>query len=352
MQKKTVAVIFGGASSEYEVSLRSAAFVISGIEREKYDLALVGITKDGRWFYYTGPEEYIASDSWNQAEYATPAIIGPDASKKGVLVFENSHTRLIPVDVVFPVLHGKNGEDGTIQGLLDMAGIPYVGAGVLASAMCMDKEITHTILDMAGIPNAGWAAVMAWEMDDFDRIETELVDRFSYPMFVKPANAGSSVGVSKAVDKASLKKGIELALVHDKKVIIEECIVGREVECAVMGNRNVKASMLGEIKPTAEFYDYNAKYQDDSTEYYIPARLSEEMTLLVREIAMAAYESLCCEGLARVDFFIRGEDEIILNEINTMPGFTSISMYPRLFLSGGMSAYDLVGGLIELAFDK
>ena len=351
MSKRSVAVIFGGASSEYEVSLRSASFVISGVDREKYDLTMVGITKKGQWFLYTGPENAIADDSWNRPEYVTPAVLPPDPSYHGLLVFSPDGVRTIPLDAVFPVLHGKNGEDGTIQGVFQMAQIPFVGCGVLSSAVCMDKAITHTILDQAGIPNAMWADVYPWDLESFDELEAELSDTLGYPMFIKPANAGSSVGVSKAVDKTALLEGLKLAFQHDGKAIVEEFIKGREVECAVFGNHAAKASVLGEIAPKKEFYDYEAKYEDDSTDLYIPARIPAETADLVRELALAAFESLGCEGLARVDFFVQ-DDGIILNEVNTLPGFTSISMYPKLMMEGGISPYDLVGGLIELAFQK
>ncbi len=351
MAKCSVAVIFGGASSEYEVSLRSASFVLSGIDREKYDLTMVGITKEGRWLLYTGPETAIADNSWNRPEYVTPVVLPPDPSFHGLLVLEDSGIRTISLDVVFPVLHGKNGEDGTIQGVFQMARLPFVGCGVLSSAICMDKGITHTILDQAGIPNAAWADVYPQDLEAFDQLESELADGLGYPMFIKPANAGSSVGVSKATDKKSLLNGLKLAFQHDSKAIVEQFVKGREVECAVFGNRNAKASMLGEIAPKKEFYDYEAKYEDDSTDLYIPARISAETASLVQELAVAAFEALECSGLARVDFFVQG-DEIILNEVNTLPGFTGISMYPKLMIEGGLSASELVGGLIQLALEK
>lgn len=351
MAKRSVAVFFGGASSEYEVSLRSASFVLSGIDREKYDVTMVGITKEGRWLLYTGPESAITGDGWNRPEYVTPAVLPPDPSFGGLLVLEKEGFRTIPLDVAFPVLHGKNGEDGTIQGVFQMAQLPFVGCGVLSSAICMDKGITHTVLDQAGIPNAAWADVYPQDLDSFEQLEAELADGLGYPMFVKPANAGSSVGVSKATDKKALLNGLKLAFQHDGKAIVEQFIKGREVECAVFGNQNAKASLLGEIAPKKEFYDYEAKYEDDSTDLYIPARIPAETAEIVQELAVAAFEALGCTGLARVDFFVQG-DEIILNEVNTLPGFTGISMYPKLMMEGGMNAYDLVGGLIELAFQK
>lgn len=351
MAKRSVAVFFGGASSEYEVSLRSASFVLSGIDREKYDVTMVGITKEGRWLLYTGPESAIAGDGWNRPEYVTPAVLPPDPSFGGLLVLEEGGFRTIPLDAAFPVLHGKNGEDGTIQGVFQMAQLPFVGCGVLSSAVCMDKGMTHTVLDQAGIPNAAWADVYPQDLDSFDLLEAELADGLGYPMFVKPANAGSSVGVSKAADKKALLKGLQLAFQHDGKAIVEQFIKGREVECAVFGGQNAKASLLGEIAPKKEFYDYEAKYEDDSTDLYIPARIPAQTAEIVQELAVAAFEALGCAGLARVDFFVQG-DEIILNEVNTLPGFTGISMYPKLMMEGGMSACDLVGGLIELAFQK
>ncbi len=351
MSKCSVAVIFGGASSEYEVSLRSAAFVISGIDPGKYDLTMVGITKTGNWYLYNGPVEKIADNSWNQPQYVTPAILPPDPTYGGLLVMEEGGSRVIALDVVFPVLHGKNGEDGTIQGVFEMAQIPYVGCGVLASAACMDKAMTHTVLDQAGIPNAMWADIYPWDLENFDETELELCDTLGYPMFVKPANAGSSVGVSKAANKEELLSALQLAFEHDGKAVVEEFIKGREVECAVFGNHGAKASVLGEIAPKKEFYDYEAKYQDDSTDLYIPARISEETADLVRELALAAYEALGCAGLSRVDFFVQDEG-IILNEINTLPGFTAISMYPKLMMEGGMTHFELISGLIELALNK
>lgn len=351
MSKRCVAVIFGGASSEYEVSLRSASFVLSGIDREKYDLIMIGITKEGRWLLYNGPENAIADNGWNRPEYVTPVILPPDPSFHGLLVLEESGIRTIGLDVVFPVLHGKNGEDGTIQGVFQMAKLPFVGCGVLSSAVCMDKTVTHTILDQAGIPNAAWADVCPQDLDSFNQLEAELADGLGYPMFIKPANAGSSVGVSKATDKKSLLSGLKLAFEHDSRAIVEQFIKGREIECAVFGNQNAKASMLGEIVPKKEFYDYEAKYEDDSTDLYIPARIPAETAEIVQDLAVAAFEALGCSGLARVDFFVH-EDKIILNEVNTLPGFTGISMYPKLMMEGGMSAFQLVGGLIELALQK
>ncbi|MDD2955279.1 MAG: D-alanine--D-alanine ligase [Oscillospiraceae bacterium] len=352
MSKQNLAVIFGGASSEYEVSLVSASSVIANVPADLYDMILIGITRDGRWFHYTGPVEQIADGTWLEKGPAVPAVISPDRSHKGILELSGSSFRVLPVDAAFAVLHGKNGEDGTIQGLFELAGIPYVGCGVAASAICMDKTIAHTLLDQAGIPTARWMRVDASSLSSFDEVERALAARLGYPMFVKPANAGSSVGVSKARDRSALRAALELASQHDSKIVVEEAIVGREVECAVMGNDQPFASVLGEIVPCNEFYDYEAKYQDDSTELYVPARLSEKESAMVRELALAAYKALGCSGMCRIDFFVREDGSVILIEPNTIPGFTSISMYPKLMQASGVSYSQLIDRLVRLAMDR
>ena len=276
MKKITVAVVFGGASTEYEVSLESATSVLRNISHETFDVIMLGITKEGRWLRYTGPVDRIAKNEWQQPQYVTQAFLSPDRSVHGIVEIRDGNATVVPVDVVFPVLHGKNGEDGTIQGLLELASIPYVGCNVCASAVCMDKEMTHTILDYNGIRTAKWHAIKQWELTDFDATEAMLREKLHYPMFIKPANAGSSVGVSKVTDKESLRKGLETALQVDSKAIVEECIIGQEVETAVLGNQDPKAALVGEIVPKVEFYDYDAKYKDDSTDLYIPARISDE----------------------------------------------------------------------------
>ena len=269
MKKITVAVVFGGASTEYEVSLESATSVLRNISHETFDVIMLGITKEGRWLRYTGPVDRIAKNEWQQPQYVTQAFLSPDRSVHGIVEIRDGNATVVPVDVVFPVLHGKNGEDGTIQGLLELAGIPYVGCNVCASAVCMDKEMTHTILDYNGIRTAKWHAIKQWELTDFDATEAMLREKLHYPMFIKPANAGSSVGVSKATNKESLRKGLETALQVDSKAIVEECIIGQEVETAVLGNQDPKAALVGEIVPKVEFYDYDAKYKDDSTDLYL-----------------------------------------------------------------------------------
>ncbi len=350
MSKLSVGVIFGGASSEYEISLRSAASVIGQMKEELYDKVLIGITKDGRWFHYTGPVEAILENRWEQPQWTRSAAILPDSSIGGLAIIGTSE--VIPLDAVFPVLHGQNGEDGTIQGLLEMARIPYVGCGVLSSAACMDKAVTHTLLDAAGIATAPWRTVLHRQMTSFGRVEEALAARLGYPMFVKPANAGSSVGVGKAKGKESLRACLEEAFRYDEKVIVEAAISGQEIECAVLGGQEPTAGIPAEICPAHEFYDYAGKYEDDSTTIHLPARVSEENLQRIRDTAVRAFQVMGCQGLARVDFFLTGEGQVVVNEINTLPGFTSISMYPKMMAACGIPYSGLIDRLIVLALER
>ncbi|MEA5012071.1 MAG: D-alanine--D-alanine ligase family protein [Angelakisella sp.] len=355
MSNKTmVAVLFGGVSSEHEVSRLSVTSVLANIDRTRYDTIAVGITKDGRWLRFDGDEALIAGGQWEKdSQHLCPCVLSPDTSHHGLLVLEQDGWRTVHIDVVFPVLHGKNGEDGTIQGLLEMAGLPYVGCGVAASANCMDKDIAKIILAAAGIPVAKWITVPAEEFYDLDAVDTAIAERLGYPVFVKPANAGSSVGVSKAANKAELRTALYEAFKEDRKVIIEETLKGAEVECAVMGNYQPKASsVIGEIVPKRDLYDYEGKYVDGSTDLYIPARISTEQTDLVRAMAVRAYTLLGCTGLSRVDFFACPDGKsVVLNELNTLPGFTNISMYPKLFMASGLTYPQIIDKLIQLGID-
>lgn len=346
--KLNVAVVFGGASSEYDVSLMSASSVLKNIDNEKYNIYKIGITKQGKMFYYTGKIENIHNDNW-QGEDCTPCIISPDRSHHGIILLKEK-LEIIRMDTVFAVLHGKNGEDGTIQGLFTLAGIPFVGCDTLSSACCMDKGIAKTLLDHAKIKNTKWISFINYDYNkDKEIYLNEVCEKLGFPCFVKPANAGSSVGISKAVNKESLEKAIDLAFLHDKKVIIEENIIGLEIECAVLGNEEPIASILGEIEPCNEFYDYDAKYLANKTRTFAPARIDENSTEKIREIAINAYKVLGCSGFARVDFFLSKENEVILNEVNTIPGFTAISMYPQLFEKSGLPYSKLIDHLIELS---
>lgn len=349
MLKLTVAILFGGVSSEYEVSLVSGTSVIRNTPEEKYNVIMLGITRDGRWLRYTGPVELIAEDKWADSQYASPAFISPDRAHHGLV----TQGEIIRLDAVFPVLHGKNGEDGTIQGLFEIAGVPYVGCNPLASAICMDKAVTHTMLADAGVPQARWETLSPQNAADFEAAEKRLSARLGYPMFIKPANAGSSVGITKAHNAGELRAALALAFQHDKKVVVEEFIDGIEVESAVLGNEEPFVSVLGEIVPCNEFYDYEAKYKNDATKLYIPARIPEAAEQEIRAVAAKAYLALGCSGLARVDFFVKRDGSgIILNEPNTIPGFTSISMYPKMMAASGVPYSELIDRLFTLAIER
>ena len=353
MSKKTVAVIFGGVSSEHEVSCVSASYVINNIDRNRYDLILIGITKEGKWFRYEGPVEKIADGTWKDAEL-TPCFLSPDRGIHGfVLLNQDGSYDTVRVDTVFPVMHGKNGEDGTLQGLMMLSGIPFVGCDALSSAVCMDKAVCNMLVDHAGIKRAEWRYITKDRISEFESFADECEKAFGYPMYVKPANAGSSVGVSRAGDRNELKKAAEEAFRHDYKIIAEREIVAQEIECAVLGNTQPVASVLGEIAAVDGFYDYDSKYVNGTSELFIPARVSNEKSEEIREIAVKVYSLLGCSGLARVDFLLEKSTGIpYLNELNTLPGFTSISMYPKLIEASGISYKELLTRLIELADER
>lgn len=352
MAKTRVAVIFGGASSEHGVSLLSATNVIQNIPKQKYEVICIGITKKGRWLYFPGDVSEIATGAWEYNPDCTAAIMSPDPIHKGIITIENGEASVKKVDVVFPVLHGRNGEDGRLQGLLELAKLPYVGCGTLGSAICMDKSMTHTVLDYNGIRTARWAMINQRDLSRLDEKCTAIAETLGFPLFVKPANAGSSIGINKAVDEESLKEAVKIAFSHDSKVVIEEFIEGQELEVAVFGYDNPFASYVGEIRPSADFYDYDAKYVTGTSQLLIPAEIPEKASDTIRETAVAAYKALCCKGLSRVDFFLTKEGEVLVNEINTLPGFTNISMYPKLMEHLGMQPEYLIDKLIEQAIEN
>ncbi len=330
----------------------SAENVIRSIPKNKYEVLCIGITRKGRWLYFPGDYSEISTGAWEQNPDCSAAILSPDPIHGGIVTIENGETYIKKVDVVFPVLHGRNGEDGRIQGILEMARLPYVGCGVLSSAVCMDKGMTHIVLEHFDIHTAKWTCVHQRELNKLDEKCEAIAETLGFPLFVKPANAGSSVGVNKATDVESLKEAVQIAFTHDEKVIIEEYIEGRELEVAVFGYDAPFASYVGEIEPAAEFYDFDDKYVNGTSKLYIPARIPEKDADRIREIAVRAYTKLGCKGLARVDFFLANDGTIILNEINTMPGFTNISMYPKLMEHLGMSQEYLVDKLIEQAMEN
>lgn len=350
MKKKTVVVLFGGQSSEHEVSRVSASTIISNISSDKYYVLPVGITKEGKWMIYNGPVENIKSGEWEK--FGTPAVLSPDASQRGLLKIVGNKVKVIPVDVVFPVLHGLYGEDGTVQGLFELAQIPYVGCGVLASAVSMDKVYTKIIAKNSKINQAKYIFISKDEIKK-KSTHTKIEKKVGYPCFIKPANAGSSVGITKAYDRQGLTEGLFKAAEHDRKIIVEENISGREVECSVLGNEQVAASSVGEILPAAEFYDYDAKYNNTESKTIIPADLDEKIIKEIQQTAIKVFKAVDGRGLARVDFFVEDvTNKVIFNEINTLPGFTSISMYPKLWEDVGMPIETLIDELIGLALAR
>ena len=340
-------------SPEHEVSLRSAEAVLNNIDHSKYNVIPMGITKEGKWIIYGGKDySELPAGTWLNNPANCRGSISP-VRGEGLFRFEEDCVVRERIDVVFPVMHGENCEDGALQGLLQLAGIPYVGPHVAASAVSMDKTLTKLVVDQAGVPQAAWHLVRKNEVKShMNQVIAALEAKFQYPMFVKPAGTGSSVGVSKAANREALDKALHEAAKFDEKILVEEFINGREIEVAVMGNSSPVASCCGEIDSGAEFYDYEAKYVTDTSTAYIPARISEEVEEQVRELAVQVYSAIGCQGLSRVDFFVTYEDNrIVFNEINTLPGFTSISMYPKLFDASGIPYSQLIDQLLELALE-
>lgn len=352
MSKKNVVVLFGGQSSEHEVSCMSAQTIIKHIDTEKYHVTMVGITKQGKWVLVNTVEK-IADDSWR--EDADEVVLSANAEKKELIVLTGDFYNSIKVDVVFPVLHGLYGEDGTVQGLLELAQIPYVGCNVLSSAVSMDKLYTKIIADDLGVRQAKYVGIIRSELKDMEKVVAKAEQELTYPMFVKPSCAGSSCGVSKAENRSELEKALLLAAEHDRKVLIEEAVVGREIECAVLGGEDVEASGVGEILPASEneFYDYDAKYNSADSKTVVDPEMPEEVVEQIREYAVKIFKAVDGFGLSRVDFFVEKDtNQVVFNEINTLPGFTVISMYPMLWEARGVDKKQLVGRLIELAYTR
>ena len=354
-EKMCVVVLFGGMSSEHEVSRVSAGTVVTNMDRSKYEVMTIGITKAGRWLYTEATTAQMADGSWEELAGNMPCVLSPDRADHGLILFTPAgQVEKIHVDVVVPVLHGLWGEDGTVQGLLELAGIPYVGCGVLASAVCMDKAVANALFDANSIPHTKWAAASRWEIEsDPEGVCDGVIAKLGWPIFVKPANAGSSVGISKASDRAQLKDAIQLALRNDRKIVFEAFVDGQEVECAVIGSDPAVSTRPGEILAGAEFYTYDDKYKNGVSQTVIPAHLPEEKLDEVKTYAAMAYTALNCEGLARCDFFVeKGTGRVLINEINTLPGFTSISMYPKLMEHDGIPVPALFDQLIALALER
>ncbi|MEK7648671.1 MAG: D-alanine--D-alanine ligase family protein [Patescibacteria group bacterium] len=330
-EKIKVGIIYGGKSAEHEVSLESAKSIISAIDKEKYDITPILVDKSGKWSLDGGQH----------------VVLVPQGN--GGLINLDTQQSEGKLDVAFPILHGPFGEDGTMQGLLKLANIPFVGASVLGSAVGMDKDVMKRLLRDAGIPIAHFMTITEKTIPTYE----EVVKEFGSLVFVKPANLGSSVGVNKASDQLSFEKAIHEAFQYDRKSIIEEYVEGREMECSVLGNDDPIASVPGEVIPTHDFYSYDAKYVDEhGATFDIPAKVSDEVTKKIQDLAIQTYKTLCCEGMARVDFFLKSDGEVIVNEINTIPGFTPISMYPKMWEASKISSTQLIDQLIQLAFDR
>ena len=353
MEKKTtVAVFFGGVSSEHEVSRVSAITVRRGLEEAGYEVLPVGITKDGVWMYFPGEPEAMADGSWETSPLAQYCTLNCSRNERGIWL-TGGEAELLNFDVAWPALHGRNGEDGTIQGLFELAGVPYVGCGVLSSAVCMDKAVANTLLDAAGVPRCEWTWASRLECADPGAVADRVSAELGWPIFVKPANAGSSVGVSKAADRNALIQAIAVALAEDDKVVFERFVDGQEVECAVLGNDEVFSTLPGEILAGDDFYTYDDKYKNGVSRTLITADLPAEKLEEVRRLALAAYRALDCAGLSRCDFFVeRGTGKVLCNEINTLPGFTAISMYPQMMANAGLPLADLCRRLVELAQER
>jgi len=350
IRKIKIAIIFGGKSAEHEVSIQSAKNVFEALDKNKYEPVLIRIDRDGRW--YLGSKFLLEGDKSNLNRDRLNKEVAPiQAKDSNNLIDLTTHETVERIDVAFPVLHGPYGEDGTIQGLFEVAGIPYIGAGVTGSSIGMDKDVMKRLLRDAGMPIAKFitftdssVAVMPFN---------EITEKIGLPMFVKPANLGSSVGINKANNRQEFEKAIEVAFKYDKKILIEEFIQGREIECSVLGNESPIASLPGEIILNSEFYSYEAKYIDENGAILeIPAKLPESIIKKIQDYAVKVFKILCCQGMARVDFFLKDNMEVIINEINTIPGFTNISMFPRLWEVSGISYSELIDRLIELAVDK
>lgn len=349
--KKRIAVLFGGQSSEHDVSCLSVVNVLDGLNKDRYEIHKIGITREGNWLYVEDGDS-IKDGTWRKG--TVTAVITPDRKNPGIWKLSGSQVEKIPIDVVIPVLHGRYGEDGTIQGLFELAGIPYVGCGVLASAVSMDKISTKIYAERIGVRQAAYVTDLSRGMETIDETVRQVEEKLGYPVFVKPSNAGSSVGVSKAGDREALKEAVALAKEHDRRVLIEEAITGREVECAVLGGENPEASKVGEILSAAEdLYDYESKYINPDSQTVVDPDIPEKTKEEIRKAAVDIFRQIGEFGLSRVDFFVEnGTNEVVFNEINTFPGFTDISMYSLLWKAGGIEREELLDRLINLAEER
>lgn len=348
MSRLRVGLLFGGRSVEHEVSIASATSILGALDQERYDVSLIGIDPDGRW-HLGGPGERL------EAVLEAQEVVLPGTPGEASLLSAENGSAAAQLDVIFPIVHGRGGEDGSVQGLFELAGIAYVGSGVLSSSLQMDKDFSKRLLAAAGLPVVPWRTVQGADLDPakFDEIARSSIEELGERLFVKPANSGSSVGIHLAEDFAELVSVIEDAARYDTKVLIEQAVDAREIEVAVLGNESPEASVPGELRSHGRFYDYESKYEDDSTELIIPAELPEDESKRIRDLAVHAYRVHDAAGLARVDFLMRRSDgEVFINELNSLPGFTNVSMYPQLWGATGVPYPQLLDRLIELALDR
>jgi D-alanine---D-serine ligase len=348
---KKIAIIFGGCNSEYEVSLQSAYGVIKNIERSKYDPVLIGINREGRWFLFEGSEETIAEDTWHKNKKLYPIEVSMDKKLHGILIWRSGwkgEIDRLSLDGAFPVLHGLNGEDGTVQGMLALAGIPIIGCGTLASAVCMDKNMAHHIVKEAGVmvPKSRLLSLAVLKKPK-EKVK-EYAKEIGYPLFIKPLRAGSSFGISKVDKQDDLGEALELAFTYDDQVIIEEMITGFEAGCAVMGKERLIIGEVDEIELSHGFFDYTEKYTLKTSRIHVPARISKEKAEEIKQTAAAIYRSLGCDSFARVDMFLTPDGRIYFNEVNTIPGFTEHSRFPGMMKEAGISMKKVVNGLIDM----
>lgn len=349
MERKIIAVLFGGCSSEYEVSLQSAYNVLKSFPGDKYEPVMLGITKTGDWYYFSGDIKKIPEDSWHNENDCCPAAVSPNRSERSIILFRKEGCEKIRIDAAFPVLHGKNGEDGTVQGVFELAGIPVVGCGLIASALCMDKYTAHMLADTVGVRTP--RSVLLRRNFAEQALYSE-VSEIGYPVFVKPVKAGSSFGVTKVLKESELIAAVENAFEYDDTVLVEENISGFEVSCAVMGNDALETGSLCEIELSDGFFNFTEKYTHKSTKVHIPARVDRETSEKIVGDAKKLYKVLSCKGFARVDLFVSESGEIVFNEVNTIPGFTANSLFPGMFIHKGFVYSEIIERIIELALEE
>lgn len=343
--KKRIAILFGGNSSEYEVSLQSASAVIQNIDREKYQPVLIGITREGEWLYYQGSTQDIRQDCWHSSKSCRPVWVSFDKRDHGIFVMNKEEPFLISLNGALPILHGKNGEDGTVQGVLELAGIPLIGCGTLCSAICMDKAVAHSLIQSAGIQVPQSYTV---ELEDQDKAGAYAAG-LGYPLFVKPLRAGSSFGITKVMQPEELEEALKTAFAYDQCLILEEAIEGFEVGCAILGNRELLIGEVDEIELSQGFFDYTEKYTLKTSQIHVPARISKEKAQEIKEKAIVIYKRLGCRHFARVDMFLTMQGELYFNEVNTIPGFTAHSRYPNMLKETGISFKETVNRILEMA---